>query len=163
MAFIFRFFVVRQGKIMKINILPALTIIALIAPSAWAKQVERFLQVINGGYWAMAKPVGDEYLVVNFYQKNGSHYSDNYRFSCQNGKYKKLGKETAKLIVDTDGLLVQGEKGQVYSKLTPMFIKPKEGLILKQTMTDALPALKQLYPDGILLVYFYTPKLKPAC
>lgn len=122
-----------------------------------------FPQNLYGGYWAMAKPVDEEYLVVNFYQKDGIEYSDNYRFSCKHGKYQLLDKETSKLILDGEGALLESDAGLRYANLTPMFFKPNEGVILKQTMTDEVPNLKERFPQGVLWVYFYSPTLKPEC
>lgn len=149
---------------MKKSLMALTLLLTSVSQTALANETQKsFPQNLYGGYWAMANPIFDEYAVINFYQKDGVDYSDNYRFSCNNGKYKKLSKETSQLIVDGDGFLMQDKDGSIYSKLTPMFFKPKEGLILKQTMTDEMLELKEILPDGILLVYFYTETLKPEC
>lgn len=149
---------------MKKSLMALTLLLTSVSQMALANETQKsFPQNLYGGYWAMANPIFDEYAVINFYQKDGVEYSDSYRFSCENGKYQQLNKETAQLIADGDGFLMQDKDGSIYSKLTQMFFKPKEGLILKQTMTDEMLELKEILPDGILLVYFYTETLKPEC
>lgn len=119
---------------------------------------------LHGGYWAMVDAIGDNYGVVNFYQKDGVQYSDNYAFSCEDGEAKLVNTETA-VVVPNDGKvsLKLTLNSPAFAELELIMHNPNENLILKQTATDEMMAFKQMYPDGILFGYTYSPTLKPTC
>lgn len=118
------------------------------------------------GYWAMSQKVLGEYLVVRFQKQiDGNTLGTVYHFECNPDKsYTQIGQTHTQLVPTKDGLAVYESGKSVPSSYLKLYHHtPNKKLFLTQTFTDNMAGFKQLFPEGMILLYYPTNTPEPTC
>lgn len=118
------------------------------------------------GYWAMSQKVLGEYLVVDFKKQTGNVVAATiYHFECNDDKsYRQINTTQTRLVPASGGYSVYEQNSPVPTSYLKLFHYTQgKKLFLNQTFTDQLSGMKQVFPDGMVLLYYPTAKLEPTC